>query len=134
MLPLDVIRHIYSFGDPSHREQLKRVHRQLPTVLLSTVPNRYPYQKADELRYYGATTRVLLQEFYRLKRCQCCSRHAHNKPTIELNSHLVIRYPRHQVPECKDLYRCGCNCRHSCRVYAELLRQRTHLRVYCLEN
>jgi hypothetical protein len=129
---LDLVRHIYSFG-PEHRVHIRQVNSEFKDILLSSVPDRYPYQKADEQRYYGATTRVLLKEFYRFKRCHCCSRHAHNKPTIELTpTHLIIRHPRVSVPECKDLYSyyiCRCNCRHSCRIYAEHLRRRTHLQV-----
>ena len=130
MLPLDVIRHIYSFGDPDHRIQLRKVHAELKGVLLSTVHKRYPYRRADEERYYGATTSTMLREFYRYNRCRCCSRHSHNKPIVGLTqTHIILRQPYAWVPECKDLIDCRCKCRYYCRVYVDMLRKRTHLPI-----
>jgi hypothetical protein len=126
---LDLVRHIYSFG-PEHRTHLRQVNTEFKGVLLSTVHKRYPYRRADEERYYGATTSTMLREFYRLNRCRCCSRHSHNKPIVALTqTHLILRQPYTWVPECKDLFDCRCNCRFSCRTYVSMLRRRTHLPI-----
>ncbi len=127
MLPLDIIRHIYSFGDPTHRIQLKKVHAEMGKVLLSKIPERYPYIRQDHERYYGATTRIMLQEFFHYRRCYCCSRHAHNKPTLHLTTHLLLRTQREWIPECADHFDCRCPCRHNMRVIVEWMRARTHL-------
>ena len=118
---MDIIRHIYSFGSPDHRRQLKKVHANLRSVLLTTVVDRYPVEDKHTL--------MGLREFYRNRRCHCCSRHTHRKPIIHLTHILVIQETPHNVPECKDHDDCLCDCRHNARLFVRWLRVNTPLTV-----
>jgi hypothetical protein len=86
---IDLLRLIYSFGDPSHRKfthDLKWDLRPWPEVFLSRYTDRrliegyQTYSIQDFLyEYSNETIEHMLRTF---SRCYCCQRHNINKPTI----------------------------------------------------
>jgi len=82
----DLIRLIYSFGDPSHRiftAQLKVHLRPRPDLFAQGYQERsqqelYEYTLYDHLFTY--TDQEIQQYIKEYTRCFCCSRHSHLKP------------------------------------------------------
>lgn len=102
---IDILRIVYSFGDPSHRENLRNVHEEMEEGnALSPIPRDGPFQESFHL-------------FNMLKRCRCCSRHSHRKPTIKRVKTVLFFYRDYgeRVPEDRDMYNCHCACRHQSR-------------------
>jgi len=80
----DLLRIIYGFGDPEHRQTMKVIHTQLLHPL-SKLPAQYPYSGFET---HDQCMKDLLTNFFQLRRCMCCTRHAHNKP----NLYLTLRH------------------------------------------
>lgn len=130
----DLLRKIYGYGDPVHRERMAWIGYELHHCTLSKVPKQYPYSGPDRAEMCGRTMKDKLTEFFQLRRCMCCSRHAHNKPKLYLDIHpqasglwIVIDKRATQVPECKNLGDCDCNCRHDMRKLAKHISYRSAL-------
>jgi len=133
----DLIREIYSYGDPDHRVHLWYILQHSKDVILTHVPATYPYSSGDAYLKDG------LMEFFRLRRCKCCSRHSHNKPNIffgytngclDEDVWLVFDHTRSMVPECKDLGDCDCDCRHQMRSMSNWICHRTHMKTLKYET
>ena len=127
----DLTRIIYGYGDPKHREQMQRIRQEIKDVILSKVPKTYPYQ-CMATRYW---MQKRLEHFFQLKRCQCCSRHSHNKPNLKIETRynhpwLIVDDRNVFVPECKNLGDCDCDCRREIRVLCRLIRFRSHMHAY----
>jgi len=115
----DLVRLIYSFGFPEHRLHTKKVCNQLlyhhyrrtdkPLAkdLLSPVPNLMKHHRDWNLYV----------DFFVYKRCMCCSRHSHRKPSISLEEGTIVFDWGNEtmVPEAMDRNDCDCECRHNCR-------------------
>ena len=115
----DLVRLIYSFGFPEHRLHTKKVcnrllyhhycrtDKPLAKDLLSPVPNLMKHHR--EWKLYV--------EFFVYKRCMCCSRHSHRKPSIYLEEGTIVFDWGNEtvVPEAIDRNDCDCVCRHKCR-------------------
>ena len=121
---LDLIRHIYSFGDPVHRQQMRIICEGLrhedPSKfgkeLLTRVPYYY-FQRSNK----DETSEEILKElvwFFILNRCRCCSRHSHHKPTIIPDPPYGLMFLEGEetsVPEDKFVGDCNCRCRRMMR-------------------
>ena len=120
---MDLVREIYSYGDPSHRESMREVLRLSKGVPVSYVLKTYRYSPKD------AYLKESLTEFFLLRRCRCCSRHAHNTPQIHIvhdskkKEWLVFDYRTMYFPECNNHGDCDCNCRHRMRILAQFIYQ-----------
>ena len=130
---MDLIREIYSYGEPEHRHWMWFVLQQTKEVLLSKVPATYPYSRGD------AHLKKELTQFFLLNRCRCCSRHSHNKPTIlfghqDDHDWLVLDNITVFVPECKDLGNCLCDCRHKMRKLSEFIGLWSHMNILKLDT
>ncbi len=139
----DLLRHIYSYGDPEHRDLMWWVNRQYKEVLLSGVVISYPYCREDYRKIEYMTMKETLTLFFKLRRCNCCSRHCHNKPKIcfgyqngcsDEEVWLVLDHTRKFVPECKDLGDCDCHCRHEMRMLSNLICKRSCMRTLKYET
>jgi len=113
----DLTRIIYGYGDPKHREQMRRIRQEIKGLILSKVPKTYPYP----CKMTRPWMEVRLERFFRLKRCQCCTRHSHNKPNLQLETrykipYLIVDRRVALVPECKNLDNCDCDCRREIRA------------------
>jgi len=133
----DLIRQIYSYGDSDHRVQMWYILQQSKDVILTHVPATYPYSRDD------AYLKDSLMEFFRLRRCNCCSRHSHNKPKIlfgytpgcrDEDVWLLFDHRTKYVPECKDLGDCDCECRHTMRNMSEWICHRSHMKTIRYDN
>ena len=130
----DLLRRIYGYGDPVHRDYMAWIGNELHHCTLSKVPKQYPYSRTDRAEMCGRTMKDTLERFFQLRRCMCCTRHAHNKPKLYLDMHpqasgqwIVIDQRRTQVPECKNLGECDCDCRHDMRKLAQHISYRSAL-------
>jgi hypothetical protein len=134
---MDLIRLIYGYGDPEHRNSMDYIHQRTKEVLLTHVPATYPYTRGE------VPLKDTLTEFFLLRRCRCCSRHSHSKPNIYFGyTHgcrddevwLVIDYRTVIVPECKDLGDCNCDCRHKMRKLSEFIERQSHMNTIKYES
>lgn len=139
----DLIRNIYSYGDPKHRDHMGRVNRQYKEVLLSNVPATYPYCREDYRMMEYMNMKDTLTQFFRLRRCNCCTRHSHNKPKIcfgytagcsDEDVWLVLDNSRVFVPECKNFGDCYCDCRHLMRILSDLICKRSLMKTLKYET
>lgn len=154
----DLKRLIFSFGEVEHRSRMRKVcssfgyNTELPAIkyygkeLLSPIPRLYlkmrqifpdqvnPDDDEEMGGWYGRKGYTLMDSliwFYKLRRCQCCSRHSHRKPDIVMG-HILGRGlffkkdygPR--IPEDKDLGDCRCQCRHEARYLCHMIQERTN--------
>jgi hypothetical protein len=139
----DLLREIYGYGDPDHRDCMWRVNRQYKEVLLSGVVISYPYCREDEQKIEYMTMKETLTLFFKLRRCKCCTRHCHNKPMIyfgytpgcrDEDVWLVLDNRTDIVPECKNMGDCECDCRHLMRILSKLIGKRSHMNTVKYET
>jgi hypothetical protein len=124
---IDLVRLIYSFGDPSHRkftESLKYDLRPWPEVLVLRYIDRklysgiYSYSMIEYLDEYD--TRKIEQMVSTYKRCYCCSRHNTNKPMWVKKDVILCQS---SVVESHST-ECDCACRKPSRMCIETLLSR----------
>jgi len=120
----DLLRLIYSFGDPSHRDftfNLKWDLKPWPDLFL----NRY-MDRQQESEYYGYTLDEYLYEYSKkqimkmlgtYRRCYCCQRHNTEKLMIY---DKYIFTPPPMVFE-RQPSKCGCSCRKLSRIFMKHL-------------
>jgi len=122
----DLVRQIYSFGDPSHRiftNHLRFDLRAYPELFQEKYTERClhsvcSYTIHDYLHEYsGRKIQGYLQTY---KRCFCCARHSIDKPTW-IKGKMV--YPPQSVFENQDS-ECECCCRSLSRRFTEHLKYR----------
>ena len=106
----DLLRHIYSFGDPSHRAFTKNlqwdlkaypelfeeryIERKLKDCISYSI-QEYLYEFSDDqLEYY-------LRQY---KRCFCCTRHSTDKPIWIMRQGII------RGPSVFQNYESDCNC------------------------
>jgi len=119
----DLVRLIYSFGDPNHRDLTQRITQEIrPDVHEMTYDRMYWIANMDEedLHSYGISdylkqvdTINLLKLLKTYKRCYCCQRHYRNKPTIHDGQFAVFTGVVTERPVA--LIDCECPCRHYSR-------------------
>jgi len=127
----DLLRLIYGFGD-NHRDSMVRIRKEIKSAFLSKVPQQYPYTRPDYHLMNGKNMKDTLELFFQLRRCMCCTRHAHNKPQLGLvqrfdNTWIAIDKRHFQVPECTNFHDCDCSCRHEMRQIARRISYRSAL-------
>jgi hypothetical protein len=123
---LDLMRHICSFGYPEFKQNMEKVFYELiyERHSMNHVLKQFPYTK-EHLKpstIFWYNMKDLLELFFALKECRCCTRHSHNKPNIQLEivhgrTRVVFcRKPLHKgLPECVNLHNCLCQCRSRAR-------------------
>jgi len=117
---IDLVRHIYSFGDPSHREftyHLKWDLKPWPDLFLNRYMDRqqisgdYGYSIQEYL--YEYSTKQILKMLRTYRRCFCCQRHNTEKQILD-NKYPFIPPP--MVFE-NRLSNCSCSCRKLSRIF-----------------
>lgn len=124
----DLLRMIYSFGEPSHRIFMKEIKKEIELPELDLLAQEYQEivkQKTDLNESYNFNNFVGEMEpvyaVYWLKkysRCYCCQRHSILKPFICEGKRLI---PSYQVVfESKPVGKehkntCKCSCRQNSR-------------------
>lgn len=130
----DIMRHIYSFGYPEHRNYMKRLSYEMDTNLtgFNITPKDWPKDRrhGESLCSFLAREKSrseLIDMYHMYKNCHCCSRHCYYKPNLyELNENpKLIPNPHYETTPtgmCKlKFYTCKCNCRSYIRhVYTAL--------------
>ena len=126
---LDLVRHIYSFGDPKHRKfthELKWDLKPWPEVLMARYGERrlvagfHTYTFQDYL--HELSTRRIEKLVSTYTRCYCCQRHNTDKPKYH-KTHVSVP-PTYVIESCPQ--ECTCSCRAlSRRCIAALQRRET---------
>lgn len=127
---VDLVRLIYSFGDPSHRNfthDLKWDLRPWPEVFISRYTERrlmdgcHSYSIQDYLDEFS--TEKIHQTFRTFGRCYCCPRHNIDKPRM-YNGCVFIPSPSvfETYPE-----ECLCACRSLSRRCIQVIQNREFL-------
>ena len=123
---LDLVRSIYSFGDPDHRRMTRELCKEIipnPDEFLDEFFLRR-MQEPEEYRY---TTQDFVEEIdkkhvYRylrnFKRCYCCERHNRDKPILHEGRVMVCEGT---VTERMEEEICFCICRHTSRIMIQML-------------
>ena len=128
---VDLVRLIYSFGEPKHRVLTMALAEELrvdPNEIIQDFmkrceakPSKWKlYTLYDYLREF--TRAKLSKRLKRLERCYCCQRHNRNKPTIHKGRMVVYKgvVTENMVAE-NIVARCECTCRHYSRIISECL-------------
>ena len=110
----DLKRHIFSFGDPTHREFTDSL-AEILKVDCDSFKERYQewYWSTNQrpMRFYlreEFTVEERLYWMHYFNRCKCCTRHSHYKPFGDANCVTIV--------SCSSTNReCSCPCRHFAR-------------------
>ena len=124
---LDLVRIIYSFGDPSHRkftESLKWDLKRGPDVLyeqfrdhcLQSYYSSYSYNEY----LYEVSTEKIKRYNQSFLRCYCCARHNRDKRYLKTERFTKIVWRDQAVFE-NGPSECDCKCRHSNRICTDHL-------------
>ena len=123
----DLVRKIYSFGEPAHRKFTKNLKLDLspwPEVFMMKYMDRqlasniYGYPIQEYLHEYSIERIVSMLHSY--KRCFCCQRHNTDKPIL-VDKKVI--FPKTMVYE-NNSSECYCRCRKLSRIFIK------HLMVY----
>jgi hypothetical protein len=125
---VDLVRLIYSFGDPSHRKfthDLKWDLRPWPEVCTS----RFVERKLNTIDHIYYTLKEFMEEYSTeklkwmlstYKRCYCCARHNTSKPMCHMNQVIIPEpFVFESHPE-----ECDCSCRQLSRHCIDILNDR----------
>jgi hypothetical protein len=134
---LDLVRLIYSFGDPKHREFTKNLKWDLkpwPEVFIFRFTERRlisgftSYSIQEYMNEY--TTNKIHHMLSTYKRCYCCSRHNIDKPML-IQGVFCIPEPCvfESYPKDSDLD-CTCTCRLLSRRCVNALQNRNVIYAY----
>ena len=119
----DLLRYIYSFGDPDHRKAMHKIVAQIETT-----PYDFKYEFAEYKSHmspedrdaYGIHTYLeqiprerLLKLLKGYKRCYCCKRHNMHKPMFHQGQLVTFKGV---VNDVRPGPKCRCVCRHYSRV------------------
>jgi hypothetical protein len=109
----DLVRLIYSFGDPDHRRLIRIIGQEIkynPTEIWDQYWKRRPHVRLTVYTIYDYLREMPRAKLMKLRsatsRCYCCQRHSRKKPSIYgMNG---------SVTETHETI-CGCTCRGICR-------------------
>lgn len=127
----DLIRLIYSYGDPSHRkftENLKLDLKAWPEVLIDRFKDRrliYGFNSYSIQEYLDEySTEKIERMISTYKRCYCCSRHNQDKPMF-IHDRFEIPSPSvFESPSNNNQCNCTCTCRYLSRRCINVLIER----------
>ena len=122
----DLLRLIYSFGDPNHRKFTRNLKRELK----SQATEFYYYFQTNRDKYNNIyiclskhSKREIKEYLKTFKRCFCCTRHSNQMPILS-NTMVMMTGPSVFENHTK---RCICPCRSLSRDFIE------HLMLISLE-
>jgi len=125
----DLVRLIYSFGDPAHRDMTRELGEELRSIPGKFMDDFYIRRMQEpEYAFYEYTIQDFVEEMGRVricryltgfKRCYCCERHNRGKPILHEGRMMVCEGT---VSERMEQEICFCECRHaSRRIFPTLL-------------
>ena len=111
---VDLKRHIFSFGEPAHRDRMKQVSDGL-AIRVEPIQHLFEDNRGERSLYDYLRDEYTAQELIAtsryLNRCKCCTRHSHYKPYLEyVEGVQEVRIPSHPVHHGFPLD-CECACR-----------------------
>jgi hypothetical protein len=125
----DLVRLIYSFGDPEHRvltqyiaQEIRQDVHDLTYERLFWIENMNPEQQDGDIslrRFLEEVPMDFLKLIKGYKRCYCCQRHNQNKPIIhegQIRTFKGVVTERNVFPPV-----CSCPCRHYSRYFMKHL-------------
>ena len=114
----DLLRHIYSFGDPDHRRMTQQLDYELRSIPGKFMDD-FCIRKMQENDLYTIQDFVEEMDYVRVrryltgfKRCYCCERHNRNKPILHEHRWMICEGT---VTERMEEDICFCDCRHASR-------------------
>ena len=123
----DLLRHIYSFGDPGHRESMRQIAIELRSGPYDFTAEYTAYKRqlkpehqytCSLLQYLdGIPQDRLLTLLPGYMRCYCCKRHNLRKPTIYQGQVVTFTGVVNET----HTSNCECTCRHFSRKIIESL-------------
>ena len=123
---LDLVRLIYSFGDPYHRVMTRQLCKELqpnPDEFLDDFflrrvqePHEYRYTIQDFVEEIDK--KRICRYLRNFKRCYCCERHNRDKPILHEGRVMVCEGT---VTERIEEEICFCICRHTSRRIIQTL-------------
>ena len=130
---IDIVRLIYSFGDVSHRENMKKIKKEIViytkekwSFIIEDIfklhikkwSENKIYDSFGEYIYHIFNKKTCISIIKLCSRCKCCEKHSKNKPFIIDNIMCLSCDEKYEIPEkC-----CNCQCRHLSRnTYRVLL-------------
>jgi len=117
----DIMRYIFSFGYPQHRNYMNQVCKDINTNLkcIKDWPkNRVNHESLCDFIYRTHNDKEIIELYNIYKRCHCCTRHSSYKPNIISKQENNKTYPNHHYND-NQKHECLCNCRHITRqIYA----------------
>jgi len=118
----DLVRLIYSFGDPAHRDMTRELGEELRSIPGKFMDDFYIRRMQEpEYAFYEYTIQDFVEEmdYVRIrryltgfKRCYCCERHNRNKPILHDCRWMICQGT---VTERMEEEICFCECRHASR-------------------
>ena len=128
----DLVRLIYSFGDPEHRRLTKIISNKIQPdtseftdhfIIRKMQENEEDRMMFNIYDYMEELPKSMLVDRLKIyKRCYCCQRHNHRKPIIHEGQLVVFKGvvtesnpPESNPPESNPPERCTCECRHYSR-------------------
>ena len=130
----DLLRLIYSFGDPTHRKFTRNLAldiqanpRQFSKKYQETKCTHTNSYSMDKYLYMYSTSKIE-QYLHTYKRCFCCTRHNKEKPIL-FGKNIVITHP--SVFENVE-GECDCPCRSLSRIFIRHLTHREFNMDYIL--
>jgi hypothetical protein len=119
----DLLRLIYSFGNPAHRTCMKNILSEIqakPQEFDDTFQRNKENYKSLNLYLLDYSIDTIQKELTTYKRCFCCARHNNNKPILS-NGCFILTEP--SVFENTDTI-CDCPCRSLSRNFIRHLNVR----------
>jgi hypothetical protein len=123
----DLVRLIYSFGDPEHRRLTKIISNKIQPdtneftdnfIIRKMQENEEDRMMFNIYDYMEELPKSILVDRLKIyKRCYCCQRHNHRKPIIHEGQLVVFKgvVTESNPPESNPPERCSCVCRHYSR-------------------
>lgn len=122
----DILRMIYSFGDPDHRTFTRNLQSEIQSKgreFDDMLQKDTRYLPIDYILIHEYSTPTIESYLRSFNRCFCCGRHNHRKPSWK-NNKVVMTYD--SVFENEETGDCHCPCRSLSRIFINHIYCRYH--------
>lgn len=119
----DLIRLIYSFGNPDHRRYMRNIKLELQSqteAFEDEFQKKRGFEGIDYVLEHYYSMDELIKYLRTFKRCFCCSRHSMKKPIYSDKIVFITKKCVFQNYETE----CACPCRSLSRVFVKSLRSK----------
>jgi len=139
--PLDIIRHICSYGYVEYKENMSKICDEIhynSFALQGNIEYMYceyrQFLRNIDLSFICYLERFVVDElieklFYQCTHCYCCTKHCHNRPTSLYTDEVTNTYEN-----TSENYECNCNCRHLSRNIKRIYSNKNRIDLYVNAN